>query len=86
MPVIEKRISNVGFFLELHRKDWGYSQKVLCEKVGISQEHYSQIKSGKNRPSLKVTAKLKSVLCFCADGFGGFFEVFERDLKEEGEE
>ena len=40
----------------------GYDQYKLAEKVGISQQAYSQIETGAVNPSLKTALKLSEVL------------------------
>ena len=55
------------------RKERNLLQKEIAEKVGITQQNYSSIENGINKPSLKVAKKI-------ADYFGvGIDELFFGD-------
>ncbi len=51
-------------WLVTYRKRYGFSQKALAKKVGISQPSYCTIESGKTNPSPKTAQKIASVLGF----------------------
>lgn len=45
---------NIGQALLKARKDNGFRQKQVCNKVGISQTYLSQIETGRKIPSIDV--------------------------------
>ena len=44
--------------LKKYRKQVGYSQAYLAEKIGMSTQHYSLIETGKKPPSVNALRKL----------------------------
>lgn len=49
------------------RKDMGYSQEMVAEKLHISRSHYSQIESGDKTPSLDIALRIKQVFDYSDD-------------------
>ncbi|WLR50071.1 helix-turn-helix transcriptional regulator [Bacillus tianshenii] len=46
------------------RKEKGYTQEVVSEKVGIERPYYTQIETGSRRPSVQVAQKIAQELNF----------------------
>lgn len=51
-------------WLKTMRNDQGLTQKEVAEKVGILQQTYNYIETGKRRPSVEKAKKIAEVLGF----------------------
>lgn len=57
----------LGERLKKARLKAGYTQKMLAEKSGISQEMICQIELGKKQPTVKLASKLTAILRISLD-------------------
>lgn len=57
----------LGVSLKKARLKAGYTQKMLAEKSGISQEMICQIELGKKQPTVRLAAKLTAALKISLD-------------------
>jgi transcriptional regulator with XRE-family HTH domain len=65
---MEKINERVGSRLKEMRKDLGWSQQYIAGEIGMSQNNYSRIESGKAQITLWQLAQIS--------------RVFEKDMKE----
>ena len=62
MDTISKSSIKLGKQIKKHRKEKGYTQEELAEKLDISRTHMGHIEQGRKSPSLKLMGKLAKVL------------------------
>lgn len=48
----------IGKKIQRRRKEMGYSQEELAEKIGVSRAYMGFIEQGRNAPSLEVLEKI----------------------------
>ena len=59
MPTTKEKL---GKKVQKHRKELGYTQEELAEKLHISRTHMGHIEQGRKSPSLKLMDKLARAL------------------------
>ena len=55
-------LKNIGSLIKAKRKEMGYTQSELADKVGISAQHCSRIERGEYIPSLQTFLVIVEVL------------------------
>ena len=55
-------LKNIGSLIKAKRKEMGYTQEELADKVGISAQHCSRIERGEYIPSLQTFLVIVEVL------------------------
>jgi DNA-binding XRE family transcriptional regulator len=53
---------NLGALVRAYRKERGYTQADMAERVGITTQHYSRIERGEYTPSLQTFLSLVEIL------------------------
>ena len=54
----------IGNKIKQLRKQWGYTQEQLSEKIGIDNKHLSRIETGRSLPTLKIANELTKLFNF----------------------
>lgn len=62
MKVNARRIKTVGERVKKARKNKGYTQEELAEKIGLSTGYIGFIEQGQRLPSIKTADKLARIL------------------------
>ncbi len=57
-----KILERLGNSLRRYRKDKGYTQEKLAEKVGVHPTYIGKLESGKNNPSVILMYKVSKAL------------------------
>ncbi len=52
----------LGKRIQMRRKELGYSQEVLAEKIRVSRAYVGFIEQGRNTPSLEILEKIAKQL------------------------
>ena len=52
----------LGKRIQKRRKEMGYSQETLAEKIGVSRAYMGFIEQGRNAPSLEILEKISKQL------------------------
>ena len=55
-------LKNIGSLIKAKRKEMGYTQSELADKVGISAQHCSRIERGEYIPSLQTFLVIVDVI------------------------
>ena len=58
----DNRIYILGSTIYKRRRELGFSQNVLAEKLDISREHLAKIETAKRTPSLELLIKISDFL------------------------
>ncbi len=54
--------ANLGGKIQRRRKELGYTQEELAEKINLSRTHMGHIEQNRKSPSLKVLGKIAKAL------------------------
>lgn len=60
-------IENFSKNLKIRRKQLGFTQEKLCEKLEISYSHYVKLENGINAPSFETLINISNVLNISID-------------------
>lgn len=60
-----------GWYLYEMRKLFGFSQKIVCRKLGITQAQYSKYENGKDQPSTEVLIRCAKIFTTSIDFISG---------------
>jgi len=75
-----KTMTNAGEFLRRYSKKRGYTQKVLAEKMGLTESHMSQVINGVRRQiEEKTLSGILDELAKHGDA-AGFLEAYMQDI------
>ncbi len=75
----------IGKFIALRRKENGYTQAALAEKLGITDRAVSKWETGKSMPDASIMPELCELLKISADELLTGERILIDDLKESGE-
>ena len=62
MTKITKSSEKLGRKIQKQRKELGYTQEELAERINLSRTHMGHIEQGRKSPSLKVLTRIAKAL------------------------
>jgi len=62
MGKITKSSEKLGRKIQKRRKEFGYTQEELAERINLSRTHMGHIEQGRKSPSIKVLEKIAKAL------------------------
>lgn len=72
-------INNFSKNLKTRRKQLGFTQEKICEKLDISYSHYVKLENGINAPSFETLINISNVLNTSIDSL--IFKSIDNDIK-----
>ena len=72
-------IKNFSKNLKVRRKQLGFTQEKLCEKLDISYSHYVKLENGINAPSFETLINISNVLNISIDSL--IFKSIDNNVK-----